>query len=157
VLNRMTQQEGEDANVENSRLHFRINDGKVNLAPPAEEAAWCKLESVSLGNDIGGPPDLVGVATRWRWPDPFDEVSVNDLREVQKRLAIGHHRADSRSKEWAGFMVAEVLGWDLLSASVKKDLQKLLKKWCTSGAVREVSRKDDNRNTRKFLEKGDPV
>jgi len=47
VINRMTEKEAETANVPNRLLYFRINDGKSNLAPPAEAATWCRLESIS--------------------------------------------------------------------------------------------------------------
>ena len=158
VLNRMTAAEAETAGVDNRLLYFRIGDGKVNLAPPSEAAAWCKLESVSLGNgDMGGPADVVGVATRWRWPDPLEGVTVDDLKEVQRRLVAGTYRADPRAKEWAGNMVAEVLGWDPSDATVKKSIQSALKKWGATGAIREVTSTDSKRNRRKFLEKGNSV
>jgi AAA domain len=131
TLNRMTATEAENANVENRMLYFRLNDGKVNLAPPAEAATWCHLESVSLGNSVdGAPPDLVGVATAWAWPSVFADVNEGDLREVQKRLGVGTYRADPKAENWARKMVAEVLGLDFKSASVKKDVRCMIRDWC---------------------------
>jgi hypothetical protein len=157
AFNRMTRQEGEEAGVENHLLFFRINDGKVNLAPPSEAAEWRELKSISLGNDNGGPADLVGVATRWKWPDVLDGVSLEDLREFQNRLSTGDYRVDPRAKEWAGNMLAELLGWDAEDASVRKSLKKVLTKWGATGAIREVKRLDEKRMSRKFYEKGSPA
>jgi len=157
VLNRMSEKEADDAGVENRKLFFRIDDGKANLAPPCEASTWCRLESVELGNGRGGPGDKVGVAIRWRWPDPLEGVTLDDLKEVQQRLSVGNHRADTRATDWAGNMVAEVLGWDASSAPVKKSLRSILAKWRTSGAIIEAMQTDDNRKRRKYLRKGRSV
>jgi RecA-family ATPase len=45
-------------------LHFRIDRGKANYAPPAKSAVWRKFESVTLPNG-----DDVGVVTPWQFPD----------------------------------------------------------------------------------------
>jgi hypothetical protein len=158
VLNRMSEKEADDAEVDNRMPYFRINDGKSNLAPPAEAATWCKLESVCLGNDDGATPaDMVGVATHWKWPDPLEGVTLDDLREVQQKLSTKDYRSDARAKEWAGNMIAEVLGWDASSAPVRKNLKSIINKWRTTGAIVEASGKDEQRKPRKFLRKGEPV
>jgi hypothetical protein len=89
VLNVMTDDDAERAGVENRRLYFRADDGKSNLAPPSDKSEWFHLASVSLGNGGCGPDDIVGVATKWTWPDPLDQVSVHDLRAVQTEISAG--------------------------------------------------------------------
>ena len=66
----MRPSQAESWGVENKRLFFRTDDGKANLSPPADNATWFKMESVSLGNGV--PLDLgdsVGVTTSWTPPD----------------------------------------------------------------------------------------
>jgi len=56
VLNTMSKEEGEKADVERYRSYFRIDNGKANLAPPPEDSEWRKIISVDLGNAIGDCP-----------------------------------------------------------------------------------------------------
>ncbi|MGH6864622.1 MAG: AAA family ATPase [Methyloceanibacter sp.] len=86
MLNRMTQTEAESAQVTDRRLYFRLDDGKANLAPPAEASTWFHLQSVSLGNDMGGPADHVGVAVPWTFPSALEGVTVEDLRALWEML-----------------------------------------------------------------------
>src|ERR1700734_2119251 len=59
TLNGMTEDEAARAAVENRRAYFRVQNGKANLAPPAEGSDWYRIEPVALGNG-----DSVGVVTR---------------------------------------------------------------------------------------------
>jgi hypothetical protein len=75
VLNIMSKEEAEAAGVEERyrRAHFRIDNGKANLAPPMEKAEWRKFVSVPLGNGTADEAgDSIGVVTmanaqRVRW------------------------------------------------------------------------------------------
>jgi hypothetical protein len=81
TLNGMSKDEAARAGVENWRAYFRIQNGKANLAPPADAADWYRLESVDLGNGGGDKPgDSVGVVTRWTWPDAFEGVTDSSVR-----------------------------------------------------------------------------
>ena len=56
------------------------------------------MASVTLGNG-----DDVGVTTSWEWPDPFDGITVNDLRAAQKAVAAGGPWQENfQAKEWVG-------------------------------------------------------
>ena len=63
VLNVMTKDEGKSAGVGNHRSYFRADDGKPNLAPPADKASWFRFVSIALGNG-----DNVGVVEPWQIP-----------------------------------------------------------------------------------------
>jgi RecA-family ATPase len=84
VLNGMTQDEADKAGVENRRLFFQVDNGKANLVAPLDNATWLKVASVGLANG-----DNVGVVTQWSWPDPFDDITVADLRAAQRAVAAG--------------------------------------------------------------------
>lgn len=157
LLARMTQQEGEEADVENHRLYFRVTDGKANLAPPADVSNWRKLENISLGNGAGGPDDQVGVVTAWQWPNPFDDVTIGDLREIQRRIAGGEFREDQRAANWAGKVVAEVLNLSIEKRSDRAPVVKMLRVWSKNGALRVVTRPDERRKPKQFVEVGELV
>jgi hypothetical protein len=130
VLNRMTEAEARDAKVEdNHKLYFRINDGKVNMSPPAETSEWIKIEDVSLDNDpapIDPKPDQVGVATRWEWPDLFDGISLQQIREFQNRPGEKQYQLGQKSPRWAGYLLAEMCGFDADDAPLKKRLWRMI-------------------------------
>jgi hypothetical protein len=149
VLNRMTKEEGETAGVEHHRRYFRLDDGKANLAPPADASTWCRLESVNLPNG-----DNVGVVAPWKWPDPFDDITPADTRAVQKAIAAGQWREDTRAKKWAGLAVAEALGLDLDDKGAKDKVRALLRTWLKNNVLRVVTRDDEHRHPKAMIEVG---
>jgi hypothetical protein len=96
----------------------------------------------------------VQVVTTWQWPDAFDGVTARDLFAVQKQISEGAWRESSQSPDWAGKAVAEVLDFDLQSAPLQNRVKSLLKTWLASGALKVVSKPDETRRERKFIEVG---
>ncbi|MBN9435568.1 MAG: AAA family ATPase [Bosea sp.] len=159
VLNAMTKEEAERANIEPEcrRLHFRVDDGKANMAPPMEKAAWFQMVSVGLGNGRGAEPeDNVGVATAWEMPGVFDDVTLADLDKV---IAIVRgdpaYRQDSRSGNWVGYVVADVLGLDAERKTDREKINRLLQTWLNSGALKTERRLDAQRRMRAFIIPGE--
>src|SRR5215204_4594672 len=79
ILNVMTIEEADRVGIAaNERTrHFRVDDGKANMARPPELAVWRRLESVDLGNGgFGLDGDTVKVAVPWK------------LRELPVRAAL---------------------------------------------------------------------
>ena len=160
VLNRMSKEEAEKAGVEQHRRYFRVDDGKANLAPPAEEREWYELKSIFLGNGVDAfdPGDNVGVVGRWKWPNPLDHVeSVKDLAAVQQKISGGEWRANDQATDWAGLAVAEVLGLDIKEPAVRHSVKRLLRTWVANGVLKEEERKDATRRSRKYIIVGDRV
>ena len=144
VLNRMSKEEGENAGVENARVHFRTYIDKSNLAPPAETSTWFKLESVDLGNSpTGGFGDSIGVVIPWKWPDLLADVSVTNLRDVQTVISKGRYRASPQAADWAGKAVAEAMHLDLDKPADRRKTANLLKVWTASGALKRVEERDE--------------
>jgi hypothetical protein len=156
VLNIMTKEEGEKADVERHRSYFRIDNGKANLAPPPEDSEWRKIVSVDLDNAMGDcPADLVGVVTLWEWPDPLAQLTVADLCAAQKAVSQGGPwRKDVQAKNWVGKPIAQALGLDIKSKADVTKVKGALKIWTGNGMFKEVEGKDDKRNARTFIEVG---
>jgi hypothetical protein len=149
VYNRMSKEEAEQAGIspKQARFHFRIQNDKANLAP-MEDADWFRMNNVELENG-----DDVGVACSWQWPDAFEGVTTEKLKEVQRKVAEGEWREDVRAKEaWVGNIIAQVLAVDPVEQ--RKRISKILKEWVTNGQLIAVVREDRHRKEKTFIEVG---
>lgn len=155
VLNAMSKEEAERAGVEpeKRRLHFRVDNGKANMAPPMERANWVRMESVGLGNGRGfEPEDNVGVATAWVMPGVLDNVTAADCERVIAMVkADPTYRADSQAAHWIGYAIGEVLGLDTDTKGGKEQAKRVLKIWLDNGALAKERRPDKNRDPRDFI------
>lgn len=117
-LTRMRTEEAERFGIEekDAPRHFRVNDGKANLAPP-EKATWRKMISVHLGNgaDLWPEGDHVGVATVWTPPDAFEGMTARDLMRVQHAIEASDipPKANERASDWVGYTIGDTLNLDL--------------------------------------------
>lgn len=159
VLNRMDETEAQRLGIpaEERRRYLRVQDDKANRAPAAA-ADWFRLVGVDLGNGtVDLPGDSVAVAEPWKLPDPFDDVSVSDLRAVQQRLGSGQWRESPQASAWVGKLVAEVLGIDIEDRAEKAKVKSIVSQWIKNGALRIEEAADANREMRKFIVSGDPA
>jgi hypothetical protein len=158
VLNRMTKEEGRSLGIDNPRRFLKALDDKPNRAPPAESADWFEMKSIDLGNATSDrPSDLVGVAAPWSPPDPFDDVKVDHLRKVQAKIADGKWREHYSAKDWAGLVVAEVLGLDINLKENRDRVKSILKRWIHEEALSVVELPDANHEKRPHVVVGRPV
>jgi hypothetical protein len=137
VLNTMTQAEAAKANGEQPRAYFRVDTGKANYAS-AEMATWLHIAGELLPNG-----DDVGVVTPWHFPGALEGVLPVHIGQVRERAASGQYRADSRSEDWIGNLVAEVLDLDIKDDA--KHIKAILKTWFEDGTLRKVERDDAGR------------
>src|SRR5262249_59549687 len=109
--------------------YFSIYSGKMNMTLPPDELEWRKIVSVDLENAKGDcPSDHVGVVTPWEWPDPFADLTINDLIAAQKAVSAGGPwRADVRANDWVGKPIAKALGLDVDNAADKMKIIGALK------------------------------
>lgn len=165
ILNIMSAEQAEAAGVEERRLHFRVDNGKANLAPPPTgRSTWFKMTSVPLmnGGSLGSiqlDGDSVGVVTAWEWPDPFDDLGVGDLLAAQKEVAGGsaagaRWRMNVQANDWVGKPIASALRLDPDNKAHRQRIGKLLKKWIETGMFVLVEGYDENRKLRPFVEVG---
>ncbi len=155
VLNPMSKDEAEKANIENQYSFVSIANAKANLAPREAKAKWFEIKSVDIGNggEFGG--DFVGVTATWKWPDPFEDISVDDLRKCQDAIAKGKWRDNPQSKDWVGSIIGQVLGLDIENKADKSKVFGLQKTWLANGALKKVEGYDERRVKRDFVEVGE--
>lgn len=157
TLNGMTKEEAERAGVENRRSHFRVDNGKANLAPPPEGSTWFKMESVALGNGpLNSDGDYIGVVTNWTWPDPLDGISTASLRAAQAAVqAGGPWRENATAKDWVGIPIAEALKLDPSNKVHREKVRRLLKIWIDNRMFVVVAGEDAYRKPKSFVEVGE--
>lgn len=157
VINRMSVDEAGRLGIpdQDRRRYISVSDDKHNRAP-AEKADWYQLASIDLGNgDDGAPGDNMAVATPWKLPDPFDNVTVHHLVMVQNAISAGEWREDAQALAWAGKAVADVLGLNVENRADKARIKSLLRQWISNRALVIVERDDAKRTSRKWIEVGD--
>jgi hypothetical protein len=89
----MSQAEADDLAVDDAerKLIFRLDDAKLNIAPPADEAMWFKLVGISIDNPTEDYPkgDNVQTVERWYPPDIWEEISVSTANQILDKIAEG--------------------------------------------------------------------
>jgi hypothetical protein len=150
ILNFMTSTEAAKLGIDENerRRHVRVEGGKNNSGPIAS-ATWLKLEVADLPNG-----DAVAVATPWNPPNPFEGVTVAQMRECRKVAQGGAYRADIQAKEWFGHKVAEIIKLPL-NPSGERDkaayarVSAIIKKWSNNEVLAEEEREDPKTRKKK--------
>lgn len=156
VINRMTEGEASQFGLAEHKRYFFLLHDKQNMAPPVDKRDWYQMVPVLLPNG-----DNVAAVQEWSPPNPFDDVSVQHLEQVQRELGKGSYRESDQSPDWAGFLVADIIGIDAgkgLVANQRSGLQKaakakvktILRTWQTNGAIGLETREDAKRMERQF-------
>ncbi|MDI2103933.1 AAA family ATPase [Bradyrhizobium sp. Mp64] len=153
VLNRMTREDGEKAGVTNYREYFNVENGKANLAAPAEGKDWYRTRSVLLGNGTPLMPDGddVGVVERWKWPDPMEGVTGLDFERAAAAIQAGRWKENVQANNWIGKPIAQAMGFDLDSKPDRAKLKGLIKAWVKAGSLEVVEELDDHRERKNFV------
>jgi hypothetical protein len=129
----MTETEGAQAGVADHRRYFRIAEAESNLAPPsADRNRWFEKIGLHIGNGEAYP-----AVKPWTWPETFNGVTPSDAARVRalvaERDAAGNPaRAHSAASDWAGKIVAQVLGLKLDGATKRATtarVSSMLKEW----------------------------
>jgi hypothetical protein len=111
------------------------------------------LEGVDLGNAGEGNlafmrADNIGVVTRWDWPTSesfVEDVTKVQLQGVKNQLTLGQHRKDPRSKDWAGYVVGEVL------EGGEAARRQVMDTWIECGDLREYKVRDEYRKLKQCI------
>jgi len=150
VINKVTEEDAMRLGIDEreARGIFRVDDGKANLAPPAEKAVYRRMVGVQLPND-----EWVGVATAFDLPDPFENITNKMVLDMQNIVAKAEAdgeplRASVQAKQWVGHAVAPVLKLDTDNKAQKAQLSGIIKTWVNNGVlkVETITSKRDGRD-----------
>ncbi|MEM9435301.1 MAG: helicase RepA family protein [Pseudomonadota bacterium] len=110
-LVRMTPEEAQRLGLHAHLGYFRVEDGKANLAPPADKAKWREITNVSLGNETIEHPegDWVGVVSAWEMPNPLHELAPETIAKIKQAIDSGNWKQNEQAANWAGNAIAEAV------------------------------------------------
>jgi hypothetical protein len=141
TLSKMTQVEAKALGVKDSERKFlvRLDDAKINIAPPSEETVWFKLVDVAIGNPTEAYPkgDHVQTVEPWVPPDPFAGLARATILEIFKALRAGpepgeFYLSDVKADEdWAGRPICK------LASKEEDEAKRILKTWIKNGVLIE--------------------
>lgn len=145
VVNRLSEKEAEtlDLKPKEARSIFRVDDGKANLAPPAESAVYRKMVGVQIDNG-----EWIGVCTPYELPDEWSGMKEDVVNNMLDMIRKGPARDDD-SEEYYSMRPQDKLRWvgtvitdypfakaeDFKSTAQAKAI---IKKWLENGLLEEV-------------------
>ena len=153
VYNRMTEEEADKAGIDpaEAKFIFRTSNDKANLSPP-DAADWYRMNNVDLDNG-----DKVGVACPWKWPNAFEGVTEDKLRQIQAAVGNGEWREDIRSNDWVGHAIGSIVGKDPNDRAHKRQIAEMVRQWIKNGVLDIENRLDAKRMRRAFVVTGRAV
>lgn len=152
TLTTMTTDEAEAFGIAEGerRLFFRIDPGKVNITPPARDAAWFKLVGVRLGNrsELYPSGDEVQAVERWTPPEAFigltDDLINRILDQIAEGLDDGNYYTNAPN-------VKDRAAWEVVQEhapeKTNKQCREIIKTWVKTGVL--VTDDYQNPKTRK--------
>ena len=137
VVNRMSPDDASRYGIDEAeaRSIFRVDDGKANLAPPADAAVYRKMHGVKIGNG-----EWIGVCVPFKLPDAFDGVSAKDAKRAQQIVADAHSNGEpfkesSQSPQWVGVAIADMLGIDITDKKGRSKVATIIRTWIKTNVL----------------------
>ena len=137
----MTEAEAEDLAVEDTerRQLVRMDDAKLNIAPPAELTVWFKLVGVDIGNGARDYPngDNVQTVERWRPAKVFEDFPKSKIAAIFDQLRAGPGDGEfyspftNANERWAGWQIVQ------LADKTRAEAKHVLKAWLRTGVLIE--------------------
>ncbi|CAB4151160.1 AAA domain containing protein [uncultured Caudovirales phage] len=147
VVNRMSADDAARLGIDEAeaRSIFRVDDGKANLAPPADAAVYRKMIGVKIDNG-----EWIGVCVDFKLPDVFDGMSGKDAKAAQRIVADAHSdgeplRESSQSPKWVGVPIADMLGIDITEKRGRVKVSSIIKTWIKTNVLATEKMFDHNK------------
>jgi hypothetical protein len=140
TLQAMSQEEAQafDVSEAHRRRFVRMDNAKVNLAPPAANARWFELVGVDLNNGTEDYPagDTVQSVRPWHPPDAWDGLTTDLLNRVLDDIAEGLEDGNRYSD---GPNVRDRAAWQVVQAhapdKTEADCRQVIKTWVKNGVL----------------------
>lgn len=144
VINRISEKNAEAIGMtpEEAKGVFRIDDGKSNLAPPADKAIYRKMIGIELANS-----EWVGVATPFELPDEWAGMTDNVINEMLSRIdrglpdAPGEEFYSLRPQDkgrWVGKVITEFEFSNPDHVKSPAQAKAILRQWLKTGLIEEM-------------------
>ena len=145
VINRLSERDAERLGLDakEARSIFRVDDGKSNLAPPADQALYRKMIGVQLDNS-----EWVGVTVPYELPDEWSGMSeavVNEmLRQIDTGLSQNEEGEDLYSirpqdkSRWVGSVILDYPFANPDDAKTEIQTKGIVRKWLETGLIEIV-------------------
>ena len=134
-----------------SRGLFRVDDGKANLAPPAESAVYRRMIGVKLAND-----EWVGVAVSYELPDQWAGMTERVVNDMLTLIDKGPEQGEQYSMRpqdkarWVGKVITDYVFSDRMNAKTDAQAKTILREWHEKGLIEETTyRSESQRKERK--------
>lgn len=119
--------------------YVRIDNAKLNLAPPPDSAVWLRLIGIDIGNGAEGrKADSVQTVRRWQPTTPISTLSSIECNKILNDIEAGpepgmKYTLTKRggSQRWVGRVLTEKYAMDDLQAST------VIASWSKSGLLFE--------------------
>lgn len=120
---------------------FRVDDGKANLAPPADASVYRRMIGVKIGNG-----EYVGVCIPFNLPDEWegmDEKTVNKILSlinagILTNDGVEHYSGRPQDKErFAGSVITNFPFESAKHAKNDAQAKRIIKHWMTTGLLEE--------------------
>jgi hypothetical protein len=155
TLAKMTPEEAKAFGVseEDRKYLIRIDNAKVNIAPPSAQAQWFKLVGVELGNgnEIYPNGDTVQTVAQWTPPDLFVDLSVEVINRILDKIDAGlpdgeRYSAAAAAKDRAAWKVVT----DLAPHKEEGPAKRVIATWVKNGllTVDEYRSGDDRKKVK---------
>ena len=145
VVNRLSDKQAEQLGLsaKEARSIFRVDDGKANLAPPAEAALYRQMIGVQIDNG-----EWIGVCAPYELPDEWSGMSDDVVNDMLNMIRKGPARDDDSEEyysirpqdksRWVGVVITDYAfakAEDFKSAAQAKTI---IKQWLENGLLEEV-------------------
>lgn len=150
VLNPMTGQQAKDFGLATHHGYFNARIDKQNFSASGSEGQWFEIRGVALGNG-----DDVGVVSEWHPPSSKIDLTPEQVEAIQKRCDAEQPAFDSQAYDWAGKIIAEVIGLNASGHGDKRKAKTMLKQMLESGSLKkERARKKGKSEDRPIVRSG---
>lgn len=153
VINRVSSADASRLGVPEveARGLFRVDDGKANLAPPAEAAVYRRMIGVKLDND-----EWVGVAATYELPDQWAGMTDRVANDILNLIDAGPEDGEKWSlrpqdkSRWVGTVIMKYKFSNLDHVKTDGQAKAILRQWMDEGLLEEVEyHSEKQRKTRK--------
>lgn len=145
VVNRISEADAERLGIppKDAKGIFRVDDGKANLAPPAEAAVYRQMIGVQLDNG-----EWVGVAVPFVLPDEWAGMTDAVVNDMLRQIAAGPARETDGEEyysvrpqdktRWVGAVITEYPFQKAEDFKSEAQAKMILRKWLKTGLLEEV-------------------